>query len=178
MNEDCFARFQFGIVEQHVFAGAEGYRRNGSCNVGQAFRRAHNIAGRHVGQFLGIAIQMKSVNALWMFAMIVTAFAAGAANAAGRCAIDGNQITGFQTGYARSDGSDFSRCFRANGHGQLAFGKCHAAPAPYINMVEGNHLDFQLNFTFARRRWRRNIGNFDFTVRNKLKSAQRFLSLD
>ena len=97
MNEYCFAGLKSGIVKEHVLAGAKCYRRHGGGNVGKAFWCAYDVAGRHIGKILGVAVQVKTVNALWMFAMIVPAFAAWAANAASGSAIDGDQVTGLET---------------------------------------------------------------------------------
>ena len=99
--------FNLGIVEQHVLAGAEGYRGHGCCDIAQALRSAHHVAGRHVGEFAGIAIEVETVHALGVFTVVVSALAAGTADAAGRRTVDRHQIAGLYPGNTGPDGGDF-----------------------------------------------------------------------
>ena len=106
-----------------------------------------------------------------MFAEIVAAFAAGAAEAAGARAVDRDELARQHIGDARADLIDHTGRFRADDQRHLALGKGHAAPAPDVDMVERNGLDPQRDFAGARRFRFGKIGDFKLAVVDQLQSA-------
>src|SRR6185312_1382467 len=102
-----------------------------------------------------------------VFAEIVAAFAAGFAGAAGEPAIGDDAIADLERHTARRrrgrvggrpDGDDFTGRLNADNERQLALGERHAAPAPYVNVIEADGLDGDLHFAG---RWCWRGGHFD-----------------
>jgi hypothetical protein len=163
------------IVEQHVLDGAERYGRNGCADVGHAGRGGDQKPRRQVDLFLRETVEMESVHARNMVAKIVAAFAAGAAEPAGACAVDRNELPRQESGDARSDSLDLAGCLCADDQRQLALGERHAAPAPDVDVVERNGLDAQRDLAErGRRRWREFHG-LELAVFDELQCAHRCL---
>lgn len=150
---------------------AEGDGRNSGSDGIHTGRGCDQQAGRQVHRFAGKAVEVETVHAADMFAQIVTTFTAGVAEAAGACAIDRNELAGQQIGNAWTDRIDNARGFRADHQRHLALGECHAAPAPYVDMVERDGLDLHGHFAKAGRRRGRYIGDFKAAVIEKLQGA-------
>ncbi|MNU96841.1 hypothetical protein D3C71_868930 [compost metagenome] len=134
-------------------------------------RCGHELAGGNIDLFLGKTIEMETVNALHMFAQIVTAFAAGFAQPAGARAIDCDELAGQHVRHARTDGFDHAGGFRTDGERHLALGESHAAPAPHIDVVERNRLDAQRHLARCRSIRFGQVHFFELPVVHELKSA-------
>src|SRR5690606_12529018 len=160
-----------GIVEQHVFDSAEGDGGDGSADGVHAGRGRNEQAGRQVHGFAGKAVEMETMHAADMLAQIVTAFAAGAAKTAGARTIDRHKLAGQEVGNAGADGIDDTGSFRADDEWHLALGKRHAAPAPYIDVVDRDGLDAYRHLADAGGRWGCDIGDFKAAIIKKLQGA-------
>ena len=106
MDQNRLAGFQLGIVEQHVFAGAEGNRGKCGADIVHAIWSRDYIVGGHVGIFARITVEMEAVDALRADAVIMPALAAGAALAADLRAVNRNEVTGLHIGNPGADGRD------------------------------------------------------------------------
>jgi len=69
--------------------------------------------------------------------------------------------------HARSDGRDLARRFRADHQRQPAFGERHAAPAPYVDMVERHRPDANLHLAGRRRGRGRRLLQLELAVGNE-----------
>ena len=63
LHQNGLARFELGIVEQHVLHGAEGDRRAGGVAEAHARRDRHHEPRRHVDQVAGKAVDMEAHDA-------------------------------------------------------------------------------------------------------------------
>lgn len=171
MDQDRFAGLELGIVEQHVLDRAEGDGRQCRTDRIDAGRGRNQQARRQINLLLCETIEMEAVHAGNMFAEIIAAFAAGAAETAGARAIDRHQLTRQHVGDARPDRLDDAGGFSADDQRHLALGKCHAAPAPDVDMVERHRLDTQRHLAGrGRLRFRQN-GDPKLAVVDQLQRA-------
>ena len=106
-----------------------------------------------------------------VFAEIVAALGAGAAQAAGLRAEDRNELAGLQAGYAGADGLDLAGGFRTDDERHLALGEGHAAPSPHVDMVQRDHADAHRHLAEARRGRRRQVHLNKFAVFHELQGA-------
>ena len=155
MDQNGLARFQLGIVEQHVFDGGEGDRPASGIFEGKPIRHAHQKPRILVHQLLREAIQMETLHAANIFTKIIAPFATRLADAASRRAIRRDMIANLPVGHARPNRDNLADRFRAHRQWQIALGKGHAAKAPDINMVQRDSANAKLHFMRGRwRRWR------------------------
>jgi len=171
LNEHGFAGLKLGIVEQHMLDRAEGDRRDSSADGVHAGRGGNEQAGRQVHGFAGKAVEMETMHAADMLAQIVTAFAAGAAKAAGARTIDRNKLAGQEVGNAGANSINHAGGFRTDHQRHLALGKCHAAPAPHVDVVERDGLDAYRHLADAGGRRGSDVGDFKAAVIEKLQGA-------
>ena len=154
---------------------AEGDRRDGRTDSVDARRGGHQQAGGKVDLLLREAVEMETVHAADMLAQIVALLAAGAAQPAGARAIDRDELAGNQVRDAGADRLDLAGGLRADGERQLALGKGHAAPAPYVDVVQRHGLDAQRHFAKSRRRRRSDIDDFEPPILDELQCAHMVL---
>ncbi len=171
MDEDRFAGLELGIVEQHVLDRAEGDGRKRRTNGVDAGRSRNEQARRQIDLLLRETVEMETVHAGNMFAEIIVAFAARAAEAARTRAIDRDQLPRQHVGDARADGFDDAGGFCADDERHLALGECHAAPAPDIDVIERNCLDAQRHFAGCRCIRFRQVGDLKLAVIDQLQRA-------
>ncbi len=174
MHEDRFARFQLGIVKQHVLDGAEGHRRQSRADGIDAMRSRNELAGGNIDLFLREAVEVETVHALNMFTKIVTAFTARLADPAGARAVDRDELARQHIRNARANGLYHAGSLSTDGQRHLALGKRHAAPAPDVDVVQRHGLDAQRHLA---RTWCIRFGQvhfFELPVVHELKSAHVF----
>src|SRR4051812_32690859 len=106
-----------------------------------------------------------------VFAEVVTPRLASRALTTSQRTIHHDLLAGPKAVDTFADSSDLARCLRADGKRQLAFGKCHTAITPDIDMIEGNRPHTNLHFACSRWRGWRSIGNDELAVGNKTKRA-------
>ena len=150
---------------------AEGNRRKCRPDRIDAGRGRNQETRRQVHLLLREAIEMEAVYAGDMFAEIVTALAAGTAEAAGARAVDRDELTGQNIRHAGAHRFDDAGGFRADDERHLALGERHAAPAPDIDMVQRNRLDAQRHLAGTRGVRFRQVGDLKLAVIDQLQSA-------
>ena len=136
-----------------AFADAARYRDH------QPLRQVHELAGK--------AVDVESKDAGDVFAEIVTPLLAGPTNAAGEGAVHHHRLSRLEAGNTFSDRGNLTGGFGPHHQRQLALRKCHAAVAPYIDVIEGDGPDADLHFAHARWRRCRHIGNHELAIGNK-----------
>src|SRR6266571_2597661 len=119
------------------------------------------------------AVDMKTENALDVFAKVVPALAAGPAFSAGERAIHDDAVPDTKTGYAGSHCRDLACGFRADHQRQLAFGERHAAPAPHVDVIERHRPDPNLHLAGGRRRRRGRLPQLELAVGNEGQRSHR-----
>ncbi len=97
LHQNGFARFELGIVEQHVLHGAERDRRAGGVAEAHARGDRHDEPRRHVDEVAGEAVDMEAHDAADVFAQIIAALAAGLAGAAGQRAVGDDAVADLAT---------------------------------------------------------------------------------
>jgi hypothetical protein len=80
-------------------------------------------------------------------------------------------VRGQDVGNARAERFDDAGGLRADDQRHLAFGERHAAPAPDVDMVEGDGLDAQRHLAGTGRFRLRDIGDFELAIVEELESA-------
>jgi hypothetical protein len=157
VHQDAFARFELGVIEQHVLDRRERDRRAGSVANIYAIGHLHHQPRGHVDEIAGKPVDVETHDALHVLAQIVAALAACGAVAAGQSAIHHHTIAGPQILDPCPNRGDFPRGLRADDQRQLAPGESHAAVSPEIDVVERDGLHPHLHFA---RRGRRRFGAF------------------
>ena len=92
LDQNGLARFELGIVEQHVLHGAEGDRRAGGVAEAHARRNWHHKPRRHIDQVAGKTVDMEAHDRGDVFAEIVAALAAGLARSARQRAVSDDAV--------------------------------------------------------------------------------------
>src|SRR6185437_2881852 len=177
LHQDAFARLELGVVEQHVLDGGEGDRRASGVAKAHARRHCDDEPCRHVDPIASKAIDVETHHAADIFAQIVTALAAGLADAARQRAVGDDPVAGLKRIDARSNRDDLARRLGADHERQLALGERHAAPAPHIDVVEADGPDRDLDFARAGSRRRRGFKELDLAVAKECERAHRPLCL-
>src|SRR6185437_16002857 len=152
MHENGFPRLELGIVEHHVFGGAEGDRCAGRIAERDAGWHRNDQPRRQIDQIAREAVDMETHDAADVFAQIVAAIAASDAMSTGHGAVHHHFVARLEAGDARADFSDFAGSFRAHHQRQFAFGESHAAKPPQVEMIERDRLDADLYLAVAGRR--------------------------
>ena len=93
MHEDRLARFELGVVEQHVLDRSEGDRRECCRDRIDTRRSRDQQAGGQIDLLQREAVQVQAMHAGDVFAEIVALFAAGLAETAGARTVDRHQLT-------------------------------------------------------------------------------------
>ena len=107
---------------------------------------------------------MKAHHAADILAQIVAALAASLADATGQRAIHDNRIAGLKLRDVGANGGDLSGRLGTDHERHFALGKSHAAPAPYVDVIERDCPHADLHFARGRRGRRRQLGNFELAV--------------
>ena len=121
--------------------GAVGDGRDRRADFVDAGWGGDQEPGGQVDLLLRKTVEVETVYAGDVFAEIVAPFAAIPAKPSGARAIDRDKLARHEAGDARADGLDLAGGLGAERQGQLALGEGHAAPAPHVDVVEGDGLD-------------------------------------
>ena len=79
-------------------------------------------------------------------------------------AIHHDAVAGLERRHVGPNRGDLARRLGADDERQLALGEGHAAPAPYVDVIERHRLDADLHLAGAGRRRRRELGEFELAV--------------
>ena len=137
---------------------ADGDRGAGRCDDVDASRRGDGEARRHVDHLAGETVDMEAADAADVLAEILAAGTTGLAGAAGLGAEDRHHLARRQALDALAGGGHRAGGLDPDDDRQLAAGEGHAAPAPHVDVVEGDRADLDLHLAGAGRRW---IGKVD-----------------
>ena len=171
MNEHRLAGFELGIIEQHVLHGRERDRSAGGVPRANAGGHRDHEPHRHIEEIAGKTIDVKTHHTADVLAQIVAAFAAGLAGAAGDRSIHDDLVADLDSGCAGADHGNLARRLGSDHERQLAFGKCHATPAPDIDVVERDGLNADLHLTRSGRRRRWKLAQLELAVGYKRECA-------
>ena len=108
MHQHPLARFQMGIVEQHVLDGAVGDRDAGCVPHRDAVGDLEQQPGGMVGQILREPIDVETANAGDILTQIVASSDAGGARAARQGGVGDYTVAGFDAGHAGADGHNLA----------------------------------------------------------------------
>src|SRR5437763_734748 len=122
---------------------------------------------RHVDEAAREPVGAKTHHAGNGSAKIVAPLAACLACAAREPAIGDHAVARLECGHALADRCDLARRLDADHERQPAFGECHAAPAPHVEMIESDRLDADLHLAGRGRRRFGHVDQFKLAVGNK-----------
>src|SRR5262249_16768419 len=144
--QNRFTGLQLGVIEQHVLDGGKSDRCASGVARADAPRNWYDEPGRQIEQITGKSVDVESHDSTDVFAKIVAPLGAGGACAAGERAIHDNRVATPKGGHAGANPGDLACRLDPDDHRKLAFGECHAAVAPEVEMVERDCLDANLHF--------------------------------
>src|SRR4029077_1982223 len=144
MHQNGFARFELGVVEQHVLDGTKGNRRARRVSQRNAGRYRDHQACGEVYQVTSKAVDMKAHDAADILAKVVAAFTAGGTASASHRPIHHVLVGSLEAGDASTDRGYFAGGFGANNDRQLPLCECHPTEAPKVEVIERHSLDTDL----------------------------------
>src|SRR5262249_26888457 len=97
--------------------------------------------------------------------------AAGLAVAAGERAVHHDRVAGLEPAHVGADRRDLPGRLGADHQRQLALGERHAAKAPQVDVIERDRLDADPHLAGRRRRRRRQVDEFELTIRDEREGA-------